>query len=93
MGASHVVQVHTFVNEHRRTIDVVASQPLVRCNQALKIVDDVIRCTPEYMPQQICKDFVQEHEMCLTYVQAWHIKEKTKKKIYGEPKNFYKVLL
>ena len=51
VGASHLVQVHTFINEHRHTIDdEVSSQPLVRCNRALKVIDDVIRCTPEYMP-------------------------------------------
>ena len=33
MGVSHVVQVHTFVNEPRHTVDdLVSSQPLVRCN-------------------------------------------------------------
>ena len=33
VGASHVIQVHTFVNEHRHTVDdIVSSQPLVRCN-------------------------------------------------------------
>ena len=33
VGASHLVQVHSFVNEHRHTVDdVVSSQPLVRCN-------------------------------------------------------------
>ena len=30
--------------------------------------------------------------MCLTYVQAWHIKEKAKERIYGQPNNFYKLL-
>ena len=52
VGALHLVQVHTFINEHRHTVDdVVSSQPLVRCNQASKVIDDVIRCTPEYMPR------------------------------------------
>ena len=44
------------------------------------------------MPRQICKDFVREHGMHLTYVQAWHIKEKAKERIYDQPKNFYKLL-
>ena len=35
---------------------------------------------------------VREHGMLLTYVQAWHIKEKAKKRIYGQPNNFYKLL-
>ena len=30
--------------------------------------------------------------MRLTYVQAWHINEKAKEIIYGQPKNFYKLL-
>ena len=93
VGASHLIQVHRFVNEHRHTVDdVVSSQPLVRCNRVSKVIDDVIRCTPEYMPQKICKDFVREHGMRLTYVQAWHIKKKAKERIYGQPKNFYKLL-
>ena len=30
VGASHLIQVHTLVNEHRHTVDdVVSSQPLV----------------------------------------------------------------
>ena len=33
VGASHVVQVHTFVNKHRHTINgIVSFQPSVRCN-------------------------------------------------------------
>ena len=69
MGASHLVQVHTFVNKHRHTVDdVVSSQSLVRCNRASKVIDDVIRCTLEYMPRKICKDFVREHGTRLTYV-------------------------
>ena len=93
VGASHLVQVNTFVNEHSHIVDdVVSSQPLVRCNRALKVIDDVIRCTPKYMPRQICKDFVKEHGIHLIYVQAWHIKEMAKERIYGQPKNFYKLL-
>ena len=56
------------------------------------VIDDVIQCTLEYMPQQICKEFVWEHGMHLTYVQAWNIKEKAKERIYGQSKNFYKLL-
>ena len=93
VGASHLVKVHMFVNEHIHTVDdLVSSQTLVRCNQASMVIDDVIRCTPKYMPRQICKDFVLEHGMCLTYVQAWHIKEKAKERIYSQLKNFYKLL-
>ena len=52
MGASHLVQVHMFENEHRHIVDgLVYAQPLVRCNRASKVIDDVIRCTPKYMPR------------------------------------------
>ena len=62
VGALYLVQVHTFVNEHRHIVDdLVSTQPLVRCNQASKVIDDIIRCIPEYMPRQICKDFIREH--------------------------------
>ena len=30
--------------------------------------------------------------MRLTYCQAWQIKEKAKERIYGQPKNYYKLL-
>ena len=41
--ASHVIQVHAFVNEHKHIVDdIVFSQPLVRCNRASKVIDDFI---------------------------------------------------
>ena len=93
VGALDVVQVHTFRNEHSHIVDdVVASQPVVRSNQAVVVIGEVIRSTPEYQPQQICKDFVGEHGMRLTYYQAWQIKDKAKERIYGQPKNYYKLL-
>ena len=93
VGVSYAVQVHMFVNEHRHTIDgIVSSQPLVRCNRVSKVIDDVIRSTPKYMPRKIYKDFVREPGMRLTYVQVWQIKEKAKERIYGQLKNYYKLL-
>ena len=69
VGPLDVVQVR---NKHSHTIDdVVASQPVVRSNRAAVVIDEVIRSTPEYQPRQICKDFVREHGMRLTYCQAW----------------------
>ena len=72
--------------------DVVASLPVVRSNRVDVVIDEVIRSTPKYQPRQICKDFVREHGMRLTYYQAWKIKEKTKERIYGKPKNYYMLL-
>ena len=43
------------------------------------------------MPQKICKEFVWEHGMRLTYVQVLHIKEKDKERIYDQSKNFYRL--
>ena len=52
VGASDVVQAHTFRNEHSHTVDdVVASQPRVRSNCAAVVIDEVIRSTPEYQPR------------------------------------------
>ena len=56
------------------------------------VIDDVIRSTPNYQPSQICEDFVRQHGMQLTYLQAWQMKEKTKERIYGQPKYYYKLL-
>ncbi|RVW73925.1 hypothetical protein CK203_056316 [Vitis vinifera] len=37
-------------------------------------------------------DFVRQHGIQLTYLQAWQLKEKAKERIYGKPKNYYKLL-
>ena len=93
IGASHVVQVHTFINHHNHSIDdVVTNEPLVRSTRADVVIDDVIRSTPKYQPRQICEDFIREHMMRLSYCPAWKIKEKAKERIYGFPRNYYKLL-
>ncbi|XP_059597199.1 uncharacterized protein LOC132254763 [Vitis vinifera] len=93
IGDSNIVQVHTFRNVHNHCLeDVALSQPLVRSTHASLLIDDVIRSTPEYQPRQICKDFVRQHDIQLTYLQTWQIKEKAKERIYGQPKNYYKLL-
>ena len=84
IGSSNVVQVHTFRNFHNHSLEDVASfQPLVRSTRASLVIDNVIRSTLEYQPRQICKDFVRQHGMRLTYSQAWKMKEKAKERIYG----------
>ncbi|RVX02316.1 hypothetical protein CK203_028452 [Vitis vinifera] len=93
IGDSNIVQVHTFRNVHNHCLeDVALSQPLVRSTRASLVIDDVIRSTPEYQPRQICKDFVRQHGIQLTYLQAWQMKEKAKERSYGQPKNYYKLL-
>ena len=72
VGASNVVKVHTFINDHSHTVDdVVGSQPFVRSNRASMAIDEVIRSTHKYQPRRICNDFIREHDMRLTYCQAW----------------------
>ena len=34
------------------------------------MIDDVIRSSPYYLPQQICKDFHRQYGMQLSYCQA-----------------------
>ena len=75
-GAANVVQVHS-LRLHNHSLDVVASsQPTIRANRVSMVIDDVIRLTPEYQPRQICKDFVRQHGLQMTYNQAWQLKEK-----------------
>ena len=91
IGSTKVVQVHTFKIGHNHSLDDIASsQPSIRAKHVSKMIGDVIRSTPDYQPRQICKDFVRQHGLRLSYNQAWHLKEKVKELIYGIPKNYYK---
>ena len=93
LGSTNVVQVHTFHNVHNHSLDNVASsQASIRSNCASMVINEVIRSTPDYQPRQICKDFVRQHGMKLSYSQAWPLKEKAKERIYSIPKNYYKLL-
>ena len=56
------------------------------------VIGEVIQSTLEYQLRKICKDFIKEHGIRLTYYQAWQIKEKAKERIYGQPKSYYKLL-
>ena len=93
VGYTDTVQVHTFRNVHNHCLDDVASfKPLVRSNRASLVIDNAIRSNPDYHPRQICEDFNKQHGMRLSYSQAWHLKEKAKERVYGLPKNYYKLL-
>ena len=93
IGSTNIVQVHTFRNVHNHSLEDVAScQPLVRSNRASLIIDNVIRSNPDYHPRQICEDFIKQHGMQLSYCQAWQLKQKAMERIYGLPKNYYKLL-
>ncbi|RVW39291.1 hypothetical protein CK203_085102 [Vitis vinifera] len=93
VGRTKIVQVHTFRNEHNHSLeDVSISEPVVRCNRATAMIDDVIRSNPDYLPRQICKDFRRQYGMQLNYCQAWNLKEKAKERIHGVPQCSYKLL-
>ena len=56
IGALDVVQVHAFINKHSHSVDdVVASQPLVKSNRAVVVIDGVIRSTHNYQLRKICR--------------------------------------
>ena len=79
IGSANVVQVHTFEIGHNHNLDDVASsQPSIRTKRIYKMIDDVIRSTPDYQPLQICKDFVRQHCLRFSYNQARNLKEKEK---------------
>ncbi|RVW94428.1 hypothetical protein CK203_035725 [Vitis vinifera] len=85
--------MHTFRNEHNHSLeDVSISEPVVRCNRATAMIDDVICSNPDYLPRQICKDFRRQYGMQLNYCQAWNLKEKAKERIHGVPQCSYKLL-
>ena len=66
-----MIQIHTFRNIHNQSIeDVSFGQPAVHTKRGGRMVDDVIRGSPDYLPRQLCKDFVQQYGITLTYSQA-----------------------
>ncbi|RVW82503.1 hypothetical protein CK203_046270 [Vitis vinifera] len=87
VGRTKIVQVHTFRNEHNHSLeDVSIFEPVVHCNRATTMIDDVIRSNPDYLPRQICKDFRRQYGMQLNYCQAWNLKEKAKERIHEKLK-------
>ena len=85
--------MHTFINELNHSLeDVSVSKPIVRCNRATTMIDNVIRSNPNYLSRQICKDFHRQYKMQLNYCQAWNLKEKAKEQNHGVPQCSYKLL-
>ena len=52
-------------------------------------MDDVIRGSPDYLPRKLCKDFVRQYRITLTYSQVWNMKERSKERIHGIPQFLY----
>ena len=93
VGRTKIVQVHTFINELNHSLeDVSVSKPIVHCNQATTMIDNVICSNPNYLSRQICKDFHRQYKMQLNYCQAWNLKEKAKEQNHGVPQCSYKLL-
>ncbi|RVX17044.1 hypothetical protein CK203_003269 [Vitis vinifera] len=69
-----------------------SSQPSMRERRGARVIEQVIRATPQYLPRQICKDFRSQYGVSLSYKQAWTYKEMAKERIYGLPENSYMLL-
>ncbi|RVW54406.1 hypothetical protein CK203_068411 [Vitis vinifera] len=82
----------TKVNHNHIAQDECSSKVRVSSKRGAVVVEDVFRTTPEYLPRQICKDFERDHGVQLTYNQAWHLKEKTKERVYRSPRASYEYL-
>ncbi|RVW13140.1 hypothetical protein CK203_104955 [Vitis vinifera] len=55
--APRVIQIHTFRNIHNQSIeDVSFGQPAVHTKRGGRMVDDVIRGSPDYLPRQLFID-------------------------------------
>ncbi|KAL6350749.1 hypothetical protein AAG906_028217 [Vitis piasezkii] len=55
----------------------------MRGRKGARVIEQVIRATPQYLPHQICKDFKSRYGVSLSYKQAWTYKEMIKERIYG----------
>ena len=59
-----ILQVHTFcVNHNHITQYQCSSKVKVSSKRGDVIVEDVFRTTPDYLPRQICKDFLMIMEL------------------------------
>ena len=93
VGTTKILKVNIFIDVHNHCADVeCSSQPSMRGRRGARIIEQVIRATPEYLPRQICKDFRSRYGVSLSYKQAWTYKEMAKERIYGLPENSYMLL-
>lgn len=93
VGTTKILKVNIFIDVHNHCADVeCSSQPSMRGRRGARVIEQVIRATPQYLPRQICKDFRSRYGVSLSYKQAWTYKEMAKERIYGLPENSYMLL-
>ncbi|RVW64516.1 hypothetical protein CK203_040357 [Vitis vinifera] len=93
VGTTKILKVNIFIDVHNHCADVEClSQPSMRGRRGARVIEQVIRATPQYLPRQICKDFRSRYGVSLSYKQAWTYKEMAKERIYGLPENSYMLL-
>ena len=93
VGTTKILKVNIFIDVHNHYADVeCSSQPLMRGRRGSRVIEQVIRATPQYLPRQICKDFRSRYGVSLSYKQAWTYKEITKERIYSILENSYMLL-
>ncbi|KAL6314438.1 hypothetical protein AAG906_025923 [Vitis piasezkii] len=91
--STKILKVNIFIDVHNHCADVeCSSQPSMRGRRGARVIEQVIRATPQYLPRQICKDFRSRYGVSLSYKQAWTYKEMAKERIYGLPENSYMLL-
>ncbi|KAL6336147.1 hypothetical protein AAG906_011029 [Vitis piasezkii] len=58
VGTTKILKVNIFIDVHNHCADVeCSSQPSMRGRRGARVIEQVIRATPQYLPCQICKDF------------------------------------
>ncbi|RVX10318.1 hypothetical protein CK203_016115 [Vitis vinifera] len=54
----HAYDVNIFIDVHNHCADVeCSSQPSMQGRRGARVIEQVIRATPQYLPHKICKDF------------------------------------
>ena len=93
VGTTKILKVNIFIDVHNHCADVeCSSQPSIREMRSARVIEQVIRATPQYLPRQICKDFRSRYGVSLSYKEVWIYKEMAKDRIYGLPENSYMLL-
>ncbi|KAL6349718.1 hypothetical protein AAG906_041125 [Vitis piasezkii] len=66
VGTTKILKVNIFIDAHNHCADVeCSSQPSMRGRRGARVIEQVIRATPQYLPRQICKDFRSRYGVSL----------------------------
>ena len=71
IGTTKILKVNILNNVHNHCIDVECStQPSMQRSRDARVIEQVIRATPQYLPRQICKDVRSWYGVSLSYKQS-----------------------